>query len=66
MYVCGMQLHQYLGYALWFFLLLTIFGLFRPWLALWWADVSNRKMVLQYYGTITLALLLLYLLLKAG
>ena len=44
----------------WVFITLTLFGLYRPWLALWWLPVSNRKMVLQRYGLITLGLLLSY------
>ncbi|MGB3852754.1 MAG: alpha/beta hydrolase [Tunicatimonas sp.] len=45
---------------LWLFAALTLFGLYRPWLALWWLPVSNRKMVLQRYGLITLGLLISY------
>lgn len=44
----------------WVFAALTLFGLYRPWLALWWLPVTNRKMVLQRYGLITLGLLLSY------
>ncbi len=50
----------------WLFFGLTLFGLYRPWLALWWLPVSNRKMVLQRYGLITLGLLVSYALVSAG
>ena len=29
---------------------LTLFGLIRPWYALWWSAQENRLMVLRYYG----------------
>ncbi len=45
---------------IWGFAALTLFGLYRPWLALWWRPVANRKMVLQRYGLITLGLLVIY------
>ena len=50
----------------WVFTTLTLFGLYRPWLALWWLPVSNRKMVLQRYGLITLGLLLSYAVISAA
>lgn len=35
-------------------------GLWRPWVTLWWEDVSNRRKVIQVYGIIAGAFLLLY------
>lgn len=40
--------------------LLTLFGLFRPWYALWWLPVTNRKKVLQIYGLLLLLLVVIY------
>ncbi len=54
-----------LNALVWLFVGLTLFGLYRPWLALWWLPVSNRKMVLQRYGLITLGLLLSYIVVSA-
>ena len=54
-----------INYALiWVFTALTLFGLYRPWLALWWLPVSNRKKVLQTYGLTTLGLLISYIILS--
>ncbi len=52
---------SFVYYLMWTSLILTVFGLFKPWLALWWADYSNRKQVLQYYGTTFLLLLIMYI-----
>ncbi len=27
-----------------------VVGLYKPWVALWWEDVQNRKKVIQLYG----------------
>ena len=54
------ELSRILNVLVWLFVGLTLFGLYRPWLALWWLPVSNRKMVLQRYGLITLGLLVSY------
>jgi len=43
--------------------LLTLFGLYRPWYALWWLPVTNRKKVLQTYGLLLLILIAMYILL---
>ncbi|WPP48399.1 hypothetical protein [Catalinimonas niigatensis] len=43
-----------------FFWILTLFGLYRPWLALWWSDYCPRIKVLKVYGSIALVLSLLY------
>lgn len=53
-------LSRTLNVLVWLFVGLTLFGLYRPWLALWWLPVSNRKMVLQRYGVVTLGLLAIY------
>ena len=29
-----------------------VFGLYKPWLMLWWEDTQNRKKVIKVYGTI--------------
>jgi len=33
------------------FTLLTLIGLYKPWIVFWWSDFSNRKKVLKVYGT---------------
>ncbi len=48
-------------YLMWIFLGLTLFGLYRPWLALWWADEAPRIKVLGTYGIAFLLFLLVYL-----
>lgn len=55
-----------LNFLIWLFVGLTLFGLYRPWLALWWRPVANRKMVLQRYGLITLGLLASYAIVSAA
>lgn len=57
---------QTLNALIWLFVGLTLFGLYRPWLALWWRPVANRKMVLQRYGLITLGLLVSYAVVSAA
>jgi hypothetical protein len=44
-----------------FFWLLTLIGLYKPWLALWWSDYCPRKKVLKIYGTIALSLSILFI-----
>jgi hypothetical protein len=29
-------------------------GLWRPWVMLWWEDLSNRRKVIKVYGTIAI------------
>ena len=58
-------LRQILNALIWLFVGLTLFGLYRPWLALWWRPVANRKMVLQRYGLMALGLLLSYAFISA-
>ena len=60
------ELLRLLNIFVWLFVGLTLFGLYRPWLALWWLPVSNRKMVLQRYGAITLGLLAVYAIVSAA
>ena len=60
------ELLRILNVLIWLFVGLTLFGLYRPWLALWWLPVSNRKMVLQRYGLITLGLLVSYAVVSAA
>lgn len=42
--------------------LLLLLGLWKPITVLWWLDYQNRRLVLQYYGTTWLVLLLACLL----
>jgi len=44
-----------------FFWLLTLVGLYKPWLALWWSDYCPREKVLKIYGTIALSLSILFI-----
>ena len=37
-----------------FAFLLLVVGLFKPWVALWWEDIQNRKKVIKLYGTVAL------------
>lgn len=48
-------------YLMWFLLILTLFGLYKPWLALWWSDYATRKKVCKTYGLSFLVCMLLYL-----
>lgn len=47
-----------------FFWLLTLLGLYKPWLALWWSDYHPRSKVLKIYGGIALGLSLLIIALR--
>ncbi|HTE34212.1 MAG TPA: hypothetical protein VK666_27725 [Chryseolinea sp.] len=31
---------------------MMLFGLYKPWLMLWWKDVQTRRGVLAHYGTV--------------
>jgi hypothetical protein len=42
---------------------LTLFGLCRPWVALWWSHYCPRIKVLRTYGSAAMLLSLLYWLL---
>ena len=57
---CMSELLRVIYVLIWVFAALTLFGLYRPWLALWWLPVTNRKRVLQRYGSIALGLLISY------
>jgi hypothetical protein len=41
-------------------LLFILIGLWRPWVMLWWEDMSNRRKVVKVYGTIALIFYTLY------
>lgn len=40
-------------------LLILIIGIYKPWVALWWMEKQNRKLVLVYYGTSLIILILI-------
>jgi hypothetical protein len=44
-------------------LIILVIGLFRPWIALWWEDVQNRRKVIRLYGGISILMYGLYWLL---
>ena len=44
--------------------ILMLYGLYRPWLMLWWEDRQNRKKVLMVYGGSALLFFVLYELLS--
>ena len=58
------NLSQGLIYLAAFFWVLTLLGLYKPWLALWWSDYCPRKKVLKIYGGIALGLSLLFVALR--
>lgn len=58
------NLSQGLVYLAAFFWLLTLLGLYKPYLALWWSDYCPRRKVLKTYGSIALGLSILYLLIR--
>ena len=35
-------------------------GLWRPWVTLWWEDVSNRRKVIKVYGSIAIIFYAIY------
>jgi hypothetical protein len=41
-------------------LLFIAIGLWRPWVMLWWEDISNRRKVIKLYGAIAMAFYALY------
>jgi len=41
-------------------LLFIAIGLWRPWVMLWWEDVSNRRKVIKVYGSIAVLFYALY------
>lgn len=58
------NLSKGLIYVAAFFWFLTLLGLYKPYLALWWSDYCPRKKVLKVYGGIALGLSLLVVLLR--
>lgn len=55
----------FLQVLMYFFVALTIVGLIKPWISLWFLDTMNRMMVLKYYGALSLLLWVVIRLLKA-
>jgi hypothetical protein len=45
-------------------LLFIVIGMWRPWVLLWWEDVSNRRKVIQVYGSIAILFYAIYWALK--
>lgn len=45
-------------------LLMLLAGLWKPVTVLWWLDYQNRRRVLHYYGTATVVLVALWLLVR--
>jgi len=43
-------------------LVLTLLGLHKPYRVLWWLSYKNRMMVLKTYGTVTVILIIILLL----
>jgi len=35
-------------------------GLWRPWVMLWWEDLSNRRKIIKVYGTVAIVFYALY------
>lgn len=54
---------EYVGLFYYLSLLCLLFiaiGLWRPWVMLWWEDVSNRRKVIQVYGSIAILFYAVY------
>lgn len=45
-------------------LLFIAIGMWRPWVTLWWEDVSNRRKVIKVYGSIAIIFYAIYWLLQ--
>jgi hypothetical protein len=41
-------------------LVFVVIGLWRPWVMLWWEDVSNRRKVIKVYGLLSVFFYALY------
>lgn len=41
-----------------------VIGLWRPWVLLWWEDVSNRRKVIKVYGSLGILFYAIYWVLK--
>ena len=48
----------------WTFFFLTVLGMLKPWWVLWFLDYKNRLTVLKYYGSLSLLLLVVLILLN--
>jgi hypothetical protein len=44
-------------------LVFMLYGLYKPWIMLWWEDVQNRRKVIKLYGSVALFSYALYWLL---
>ncbi|HMJ69395.1 MAG TPA: hypothetical protein VK508_10885 [Cyclobacteriaceae bacterium] len=53
----ALRLFLYLTMAM---LLFIAIGLWRPWVMLWWEDLSNRRKVIKVYGTIAILFYAIY------
>jgi hypothetical protein len=53
-------LNQFAFFSLIFFGALTIVGLVRPYLVLWWTEDHDRSTVIKVFGSITLIFVLMY------
>ncbi len=53
-------LNQFAFFSLIFFGALTIVGLVRPYLVLWWTEEHDRSTVIKVFGSITLVFVLMY------
>ena len=53
-------LNQFAFFSLIFFGALTIVGLVRPYLVLWWTEENDRSTVIKVFGSITLVFVLMY------
>ncbi|WKN32871.1 hypothetical protein PZB74_05875 [Porifericola rhodea] len=54
-------MHQFVQIVMWSLWGLTLFGLYRPWLALWWSDYCPRIKVLETYGVLAIIFTCLHL-----
>jgi hypothetical protein len=53
-------LNQFAFFSLIFFGALTIVGLVRPYLVLWWTEEHDRSTVIKVFGSLTLVFVLMY------
>jgi hypothetical protein len=40
--------------------LFLLFGLYKPWVMLWWEDIQNRRKVIKLYGSISVVAMVIY------
>jgi len=64
MYYTCVMLVNLLLWAGYFFFILLLIGLVKPWYLLWWEDTQNRKRIIYIYGSITLFLLVAHFILS--